>query len=136
MTTAQIREETEKLARCYEEQVVSLRTRRVELWGRKCEPRTMYTFLGFEVKFGPKRVTCPDMTTARYLKIFGKLGMDSIQIPYDPTQTARVVPILERAMDRIDELLLSIDSDRLRRQRHARRIYRIIRQKLREAERG
>ena len=52
----------------------------------------MYTFLGFELKLSRKRITCPDMVTARYLMLFAEMGMDAVSIPYDPTQTARLLP--------------------------------------------
>lgn len=75
------------------------RTRSVRLAGRKCDPRIQHTFLGFEVKMLNRRVTCPDITTARFLKIFAALGSPSVRIPYDPTVTARLLPDLERAFE-------------------------------------
>jgi len=134
MTVAEIQKETQRLIQCYSEQVLSVRTRRVELLGRKCEPQLMYTFLGFELKLGPKRLTCPDMTTARYLRVFGKLGVDSVEIPYDLTQTARVLPLLERALERINRLLESGELKRAQRQERTWRTYRRVRQGLKDAE--
>lgn len=104
--------------------------------GRKCEPQIMYTFLGFEVKLGPKRLTCPDLTTARYLSVFGKLGAKSIEIPYDPSQTARLVPLIEASMQKIDDLLESKETERVKQQRSMQRTYRSLRKRLEEAEAG
>jgi hypothetical protein len=134
MATAEIQRETNALILCYRRQILAVRTRRIELLGRKCEPQMMYTFLGFEVKLGQKRLTCPDMTTARYLRLFGKLGASSIEIPYDPSQTARALPILETCMQRIDDQLRSGTLDPRKRQRKIQRVYRMIRRKLEEAE--
>jgi hypothetical protein len=94
----------------------------------------MYTFLGFEVKMGRKRVTCPDMGTARYLKLFAELGMDSVQIPYDPSQTAQIVPQLEAAFDQIKASLSKQESNRVQRQAVLRRTYKKLRDELKKAK--
>ena len=108
------------------------RTRQVELLGKKCDAQILYTFLGFEVKMGRQRLTCPDMVSARYLRIFGELGMGQVLIPYDPTQTALILDGLEPALDRIKELLLQAELDRSAHQRALRQIYKMIRQQLSE----
>lgn len=130
-----IAQQVQGLSNTYAQDVLSRKTRRVPLLGRKCSPTIIYTFLGFELKAGRKRVTCPDMSTARYLRIFAELGMSSIQTPYDPTQTSRFLPELERYLEKIKELLLE---ERLPREQHQlklRRIYSLIRDKLKQAER-
>ncbi len=126
----EIRKQIEEIGQLYVNRVLSQRTRRVPLLGRKCQPHIMYTFLGFEVKMGRKRVTCPDMATARYLKIFAELGMDSVQIPYDPSQTARIVPLLETAFDRIKASLSKQECDRVQFQAVLRRMYKELRDEL------
>ena len=132
MTDPEIQKEIAVMTAYFREEILRGKTRTVDLLGRKCEPQLLYTFLGFEVKLGPKRLTCPDMTTARYLRIFGKLGMPAIEIPYDPTKTARVLPVLERSMERIDRLLEEGEPERIRRQRTIQRVYRKIRLRLQE----
>lgn len=134
MITLKIRSQVDALSRYYAEQILSQKTRTVLLLGRKCEPQVMYTFLGFELKLGPKRLTCPDMTTARYLRIFGRLGATSIEIPYDPTRTAGVLPRLEELTGTIDRLLAAGESEGPHHQRRVQRIYRQIRQQLKAAE--
>lgn len=93
----EVERETDNIKSLYRAQVLSGRTRTVELLGRKCRPEILRTFLGLEVKAGRKRITCPDLSTARYLKIFAELGLESVEIPYDPTVTARILPELERS---------------------------------------
>lgn len=63
----------------------------------------MYTFLGYEVKAGKKRLTCPDLVTARYVKLFAELGMKQILIPYDPTRTSRLIDHLERSFEKLKQ---------------------------------
>ena len=120
----------EKLCGLYSREVDRQRTRLVALPGRKCTPRIVYTFLGFELKAGRKRIACPDMGTARYLKIFAEIGMPSIRIPYDPTQTGRLLPELEGCLEKIKELLLEEGLHKAQHQRRLRRIYREIRRLL------
>lgn len=130
----EIRKQIEQIGQLYTDRVLSQHTRRVPLLGRKCQPRIMYTFLGFEVKMGRKRVTCPDMGTARYLKLFAELGMDSVQIPYDPSQTAQIVPQLEAAFDQIKASLSKQESNRVQRQAVLRRTYKKLRDELKKAK--
>jgi hypothetical protein len=123
--------EVAQFVRFYQEEILSLQTRTVTLLGRKCRPKLMYTFLGYELKLGRKRLTCPDMVTVRYLKIFAQLGCKSIEIPYDPTHTARVLPFLERLFDAIDrKLIVGAEDGRLSAQRRTQRTYRKIRTAL------
>ena len=80
----------------YCQQVLPFKTRKIPLPGRKCSAQIMYTFLGYEVKTGRRRITCPDLVTARYLKVFLEIGMKRVLIPYDPTRTARLIDRLEK----------------------------------------
>ena len=85
----------------YRSEVQPVKTRTLHLLGRKCRASILHTLLGFEVKASYKRIHCPDLVTARYLKLFTELGCRSIKLPYDPTVTARLVPELEKSMERI-----------------------------------
>ncbi len=129
-----IQEEIGKLGRIYGEKVLSGRTRVVSLFGRKCDPRILNTFLGFELQMAQKRITCPDMSTARYLRIFAEVGMPSVKAPYDPTLTTGVLPQLEHSLKRIKDLLLEENLNRKQHQSKLRNIYRQIRENLRMAE--
>ncbi len=129
-----IQEEIEKLGRTYGEEVLSGRTRVVSLPGRKCEPRILNTFLGFELQVAQKRITCPDMSTARYLKIFAEIGMPSVRAPYDPSLTSGVLPQLEQSLRKIKDLLLEENLNRKQHQSKLRNIYRNIRKNLKMVE--
>lgn len=129
-----IQEEIEKLGRTYGEEVLSGPTRVVSLPGRKCEPRILHTFLGFELQVAQKRMTCPDMSTARYLRLFAEIGMPSVRAPYDPSLTTGVLPQLEQSLKNIKDLLLKENLDRKQHQSKLRNIYRKIRENLKMAE--
>jgi hypothetical protein len=81
--------------------VLSVPVRTIQLLGRKCPARIIHTLLGYEVQGSYKRVHCPDLVTARYLKLFMEIGCRSIRLPYDPTHTGRVADELEEALERI-----------------------------------
>ncbi len=134
-TDARIQEEIEELS-CIYARVMSRPTRVVSLPGRKCDPQIVDTFLGYELKVFRKRITCPDMTTARYLRIFAGLGMAAIRTPYDPTHTIRVVPELERCLKRIKEHLHKEHLPRQSHQSKVRSIYRRIRDRLKKVEKS
>lgn len=91
------------IAEIYCQQVVPFKTREIILPGRKCSAQIMYTFLGYEVKAGKKRLTCPDLVTARYLRLFAELGMKQVLIPYDPTRTLRLIDRLERSFESLKQ---------------------------------
>jgi hypothetical protein len=61
----------------------------------------MKTLLGYEVQAGYKRIQCPDLVTARYLRLFSEVGCTSIRLPYDPTVTATLIPQMEAAVESI-----------------------------------
>jgi len=126
-----IEEEIERIRQIYHQDVLAQRTRQATLLGRKCQPRILYTFLGFELQMGKKRLTCPDMSTARYLRVFAELGVQEICLPYDPSRTAIVASGLEHALDRIKECLLEQELDSRHHALALRRIYGRIRDRLR-----
>ncbi len=59
-----------RLKKIYAEEVVIERNRSISLWGRKCQPQIIYTLLGYEVKAGKKRITCPDTGHGQVLEPF------------------------------------------------------------------
>ena len=89
------------LTEIYRTEVLPVKTRTIRLLGRKTPAQIIHTLLGFEVKASIKRIHCPDMVTARYLKLFTELGCRSIRLPYDPTITARLLPELEASTERL-----------------------------------
>ena len=86
----------------YRDQIRSDRTRRYELppptkSGLAPEVEVMHTLLGVELKVGRRRLACPDLSTARYLAVFARLGVSAVALPYDITRVARVADQLESA---------------------------------------
>jgi hypothetical protein len=85
--------------------ITGRKTRRVKLIGRKCLPQIYKTFLGYEVIGARKRILCPDLATARYLRIFAEIGLPEVDLPYDITYTQEVLPELERAYASLRRIL-------------------------------
>ena len=129
-----IKDQIQRLSTIYSNAILTKKTRTISLTGRKCRPRIIYTFLGFELQAGRKRINCPDMNTARYLKIFSELGMPSIEIPYNPTQINQVLSELEQGLEAIKKLLLAEKLDKKQHQFKSRKLYKEIRAQLRQSE--
>ncbi|MEP6900767.1 MAG: hypothetical protein ABJA66_03395, partial [Actinomycetota bacterium] len=56
-----------------------------------------HTLLGIELKIGNKRFSCPDLSTARYLQVFARIGCQEVAIPYDITKISMLADELEIA---------------------------------------
>src|SRR2546430_316380 len=80
------------LPRIYRERVLSLRTRAYEFPARakNAKAEIHHTLLGIELKVGRRRLLCPDLTTARYLAVFARIGCRAAAIPYDITKISLV----------------------------------------------
>ena len=87
----------EWLPRVYESRVRSDRTRayKLEVSPRENRAEIQYTLLGIELKVGRRRFACPDLATARYLRIFARLGVREFAIPYDISQISGIADLLE-----------------------------------------
>jgi hypothetical protein len=119
------------LINIYREQVLSQQTRTIRLLGRKNPAKIIHTLLGFEVQASYKRIQCPDMVTARYLRLFSELGCHSIKLPYDPTLTEKLIPELEAMIEGIQEEIHRSFAQDLPTQRYVtRNIFGILRQQL------
>jgi len=72
----------------YEKKVRTIRTRAHKLLVPQRENRAViqHTLLGIELKVGNRRMMCPDLSTARYLQIFARMGCREIAVPYDITK--------------------------------------------------
>lgn len=119
--------ETDQLVGLYVERVLATRHREVTLRGRKCHAVILRTLLGFEVKAGRRRIGCPDLVTARYLRAFAEIGAQTVRIPYDPTLTKDIVNDVESILEKIRQ-------DTREAPERRRRRYRRLRQQLRKAE--
>jgi hypothetical protein len=89
--------EEEWIPQIYKEKIRTLRTRAVKLLIPERENRTtiLHTLLGTELKVGNRRITCPDLSTARYLQIFAHIGCREVAVPYDITKISRLADELE-----------------------------------------
>jgi len=118
----------------YREKVLPQPARTIRLLGRKNPASILHTLLGYEVQSSYKRIQCPDLVTARYIRLFSELGCHSIQLPYDPTLTAELIPQLEGAVDRITQQVRALFPRNASMQTYAiRRVFSIIRGQLRAA---
>jgi hypothetical protein len=116
----------------YRDDVLSQKTRTVRLLGRKNPAKIIHTLLGYEVQASYKRIHCPDLVTARYIRLFSEIGCHSIQLPYDPTLTARLIPELESMVDNIIKKIRELFPQEPPTQRYAiQKAYGIIRRQLR-----
>jgi hypothetical protein len=84
-------------AAIYRDRVRPQRTRAFTLGLEPREHRTeiLYTLLGIELKAGNKRISCPDLGTARYLQVFARIGCEACAVPYDITKVSPVADALE-----------------------------------------
>ncbi len=97
--TADIKENlsTEWLPEIYRLKVRSQRTRsfRLEIPKRENRAIVQHTLLGVELKVGRQRFSCPDLSTARYLQIFARVGCTEVAVPYDITKISTLADELE-----------------------------------------
>ena len=83
----------------YKTKVRSQRTRSVHLdiVARENKPEILHTLLGIELKVGRRRFSCPDLATARYLRVFARIGCRDFALPYDISQIPVIADELETA---------------------------------------
>lgn len=108
--TAEIKENMgdEWLPKIYRSKVRVQRTRShyLDVLQRENRATVWHTLLGIELKVGNKRFSCPDLSTARYLQIFARLGCQEVAIPYDITKISSIADELESSWQK-SLLLLS-----------------------------
>jgi hypothetical protein len=94
--------------RIYRERILATRTRShaVPAAAKNAAVEVQHTLLGIELKVGRRRVSCPDLATARYLSVFARAGVAEIAVPYDITRISRLADELESAWQR---MLLLVD---------------------------
>lgn len=119
------------LIEVYREKVLSQTTRTIRLLGMKNPAKIIHTLLGYEVQASYKRIQCPDLVTARYLRLFSELGCHSIKLPYDPTLTEILIPVFEATVDRIKKNILELFPHDISTQQYALRcVFALIRREL------
>ncbi|MFZ1699936.1 MAG: hypothetical protein WBO10_00485 [Pyrinomonadaceae bacterium] len=86
----------------YRAKVRSQRTRSfsIEVPKRENQPEIQYTLLGIELRVGRRRFACPDLATARYLRVFARVGCRDFAIPYDISQISGVADEFETSWQR------------------------------------
>ncbi len=86
----------------YKEKVRAQRTRSIsiDIAERENLPEIQYTLLGIELKVAKRRFACPDLATARYMRVFARIGCREFAIPYDITGISAVADELETSWHR------------------------------------
>jgi hypothetical protein len=86
----------------YRDKIRTLRTRayRLDVEPRENKTEIHHTLLGVELKVRNKRLSCPDLSTARYLQVFARLGCREIAVPYDITKISHLADELESSWQR------------------------------------
>ena len=142
---AQVRERAREdwPPRIYRERVLAMRTRShtVPVPAKKARDagvEILHTLLGIELKVGRRRISCPDLATARYLSVFARAGVAEVAVPYDITKISRLADELESAWQRM--LLLADDASRGRagafRSRVRSAVVKEVRREIEEAGAG
>ena len=93
----------EWLPELYRAKVRSQRTRahRLEIPEKENRALIQHTLLGVELKVGNQRFSCPDLSTARYLQVFARLGCQAVAVPYDITKISTLADELESSWQKI-----------------------------------
>ena len=104
----------EWLPEIYRAKVRVQRTRahRLEIPEKENRALIQHTLLGVELKVGNKRFSCPDLSTARYLQVFARLGCAAVAVPYDITKISTLADELESAWQKILLLLEDAATDK------------------------
>ena len=92
----------EWLPTIYKDKVRTQRTRsyNIEIPVRENRADIQYTLLGIELKVGTRRFACPDLATARYLRVFARIGCRDFAVPYDISRISGIADELETAWQR------------------------------------
>ncbi len=87
----------EWLPAIYSEKVRTQRTRahHLDIANGENHALIQHTLLGIELKVGKNRFACPDLSTARYLQIFARIGCREVAVPYDITKISTLADELE-----------------------------------------
>lgn len=118
----------------YAEKIRTLRTRScsIEIPERENDVVIQHTLLGIELKIGVRRFACPDLATARYMRVFARLGCRDFAIPYDITRISTLADELETEWQRALLVLQNSDVGLTDRQRARRRslLVRTVREQI------
>lgn len=76
------------------------RSYKMDIPRRENRAEILHTLLGIELKVGKIRLSCPDLSTARYLRSFARIGCGDVAIPYNITEIPALADRLESAWQR------------------------------------
>ena len=98
----------------YRDKIRAQRTRslKVEVPARENNAEIQYTLLGIELKIGKHRFACPDLATARYMRVFARFGCSDFAIPYDISKIFATADELETSWQRTLLILGSLVQDK------------------------
>ncbi len=115
--------DTHWLPRFYREQILPLRTRAFNLPEASAtmlkpnDVTAQHTLLGVELKIGRRRVSCPDLATARYLAVFARARCAAVAVPYDISRISLIADELESGWQRMLLLVEYLAAERSRQTR-------------------
>lgn len=128
------------LSALYLGRIRSQRTRAIHLDipERENDPIINYTLLGIELKVGRRRIACPDLATARYMRVFARIGCRDFAIPYNITKISIESDALETSWHRAILLLDELGAGRSARSRASSRakLIKAIRVEIEDAGAG
>jgi len=98
----------------YRDKIRAQRTRslKVEVPARENNAEIQYTLLGIELMIGKHRFACPDLATARYMRVFARFGCSDFAIPYDISKISATADELETSWQRTLLILGSLVQDK------------------------
>ncbi|HWS98966.1 MAG TPA: hypothetical protein VN256_01750 [Pyrinomonadaceae bacterium] len=88
----------------YRERILPMRTRshHLSLYAKRpADVEIQHTLLGVELKVGRRRMSCPDLATARYLAVFARANCPDVAVPYDISRISGLADELESAWHRM-----------------------------------
>lgn len=92
------------LPRIYTERILQMRTRSHSLNQSSTKTTSVeiqHTLLGVELKIGRRRLSCPDLATARYLAVFARAAIPAVAVPYDISRISQLADELESSWQRM-----------------------------------
>ncbi|HJU53694.1 MAG TPA: hypothetical protein VJ715_03945 [Pyrinomonadaceae bacterium] len=88
----------------YRDRILSMRTRshHLSLYAKRAaDVEIQHTLLGVELRVGRRRMSCPDLATARYLAVFARANCADVAVPYDISRISGLADELESAWHRM-----------------------------------
>ena len=98
----------------YRDKIRSQRTRAylLDIQPKEQRPEILHTLLGIELKVGKYRFACPDLATARYLRVFARVGCREFAVPYDITKISTAADGLETSWHQMLLLLGHLNAEK------------------------